>query len=203
VLDRYSQHTKNCRACRTALAGVERGISAVTGMGMLATAAAVAMLVTCGPGLNGAAVAGALVAAILCAGVVAGLQKLRYGTSRPKCGWLWLKACRIRMRFDLWPTHLAWWFHKAPEPLGERKRRSARVGDSGLRRVRPRKGIVCCRGASSCYRLRTFLSKNSLSIQSTSRLENPLSTKREFVTSNDKPRIVAYRYIIEASTDVS
>jgi hypothetical protein len=27
--------------------------------------------------------------------------------------------------------------------------------------------------------------------------------EREFVTSNDKPRIVAYRYIIEASTDVS
>jgi hypothetical protein len=27
--------------------------------------------------------------------------------------------------------------------------------------------------------------------------------KREFVTSNDKPRIVAYRYIIEASIDVS
>jgi hypothetical protein len=26
---------------------------------------------------------------------------------------------------------------------------------------------------------------------------------REFVTSNDKPRIVAYRYIIEASIDVS
>jgi hypothetical protein len=25
----------------------------------------------------------------------------------------------------------------------------------------------------------------------------------EFVTSNDKPRIVAYRYIIEASIDVS
>jgi hypothetical protein len=25
---------------------------------------------------------------------------------------------------------------------------------------------------------------------------------REFVTSNDKPRIVAYRYIIEASIDV-
>jgi hypothetical protein len=27
--------------------------------------------------------------------------------------------------------------------------------------------------------------------------------EREFVTSNDKPRIVAYRYIIEASIDVS
>jgi hypothetical protein len=27
--------------------------------------------------------------------------------------------------------------------------------------------------------------------------------EREFVTSNDKPRVVAYRYIIEASTDVS
>jgi hypothetical protein len=26
-------------------------------------------------------------------------------------------------------------------------------------------------------------------------------TEREFVTSNDKPRIVAYRYIIEASID--
>jgi hypothetical protein len=26
---------------------------------------------------------------------------------------------------------------------------------------------------------------------------------REFVTSNDKPRIVAYRYIIEANIDVS
>jgi hypothetical protein len=29
------------------------------------------------------------------------------------------------------------------------------------------------------------------------------TAEREFVTSNDKPRIVAYRFIIEASIDVS
>jgi hypothetical protein len=28
-------------------------------------------------------------------------------------------------------------------------------------------------------------------------------TQKEFVTNNDKPRIVAHRYIIEASIDIS
>jgi hypothetical protein len=55
--------------------------------------------------------------------------------------------------------------------------------------------LVCCKqGLDYC---------NLIAMSGEHRCWSLNAPQREFVTSNDKPRIVAYRYIIEASIDVS